>query len=280
MLSAARRPGDPPVLAAVVAATPRRPFRRDVRGRPAGCPEAVRDRPAAHSRSTVGTGVEGLASKRLQPVQPGGLMEIVVRGRNVEVPEHFRQHVGTRSVSSDRFDGKLKIAPHRRGAVPREEPAPVGATASAWRSPSAARARSSGPRPAAPDFYAALDLAAGKLENRLRRAADRRRVHHGRRTPASVRLTGNTAAGRCAAADALDLDRQLGRGAARHRPRRAPARPGRAGEAPPRHPDDRRPGPPRDGTGRPRLLPLPVRRHRPARRSSTAGTPTTTASSG
>jgi ribosome-associated translation inhibitor RaiA len=44
----------------------------------------------------------------------------------------------------------------------------------------------------APDFYAALDLASGKLDNRLRRAADRRRVHHGRRTPASVRVNGST----------------------------------------------------------------------------------------
>jgi hypothetical protein len=64
-----------------------------------------------------------------------------------------------------------------------------------------------------PDFYAALDLAVGKLENRLRRAADRRRVHHGRRTPASVRLTGNTAMdGDMSAGDALDLDRQLAAG--------------------------------------------------------------------
>jgi hypothetical protein len=39
---------------------------------------------------------------------------------------------------------------------------------------------------AAPDAYAALDVAAGRLEARLRRAADRRRVHHGTRTPRSV----------------------------------------------------------------------------------------------
>ena len=52
-----------------------------------------------------------------------------------------------------------------------------------------------------------------KLDNRLRRAADRRRVHHGRRTPASVRLTGNTAVdGDLGAAQALDLDRQLATG--------------------------------------------------------------------
>jgi hypothetical protein len=53
----------------------------------------------------------------------------------------------------------------------------------------------------APDFYSALDLAAGKLENRMRRAADRRRVHHGRRTPPSVRLTDNSA---------VDVEQALG----------------------------------------------------------------------
>jgi ribosome-associated translation inhibitor RaiA len=36
------------------------------------------------------------------------------------------------------------------------------------------------------DFYAALDTAVGKLEGRLRRMHDRRRVHYGRRAPESV----------------------------------------------------------------------------------------------
>jgi hypothetical protein len=38
----------------------------------------------------------------------------------------------------------------------------------------------------AEDFYKALDLAAERLERRFRQAADRRRVHHGRRTPRSL----------------------------------------------------------------------------------------------
>src|SRR5262249_42871599 len=36
------------------------------------------------------------------------------------------------------------------------------------------------------DFYSALDNAIAKLTTRLRRAADRRRVHRGRRAPVSV----------------------------------------------------------------------------------------------
>jgi hypothetical protein len=38
----------------------------------------------------------------------------------------------------------------------------------------------------AEDFYKALDAAVEKLERRFRHAADRRRIHHGRRTPPSV----------------------------------------------------------------------------------------------
>jgi hypothetical protein len=57
-----------------------------------------------------------------------------------------------------------------------------------------------------PDFYSGLDLAAGKLEHRLRKAADRRRVHHGRRTPATVRVGGGPDTG---VLEALDRERQL-----------------------------------------------------------------------
>ena len=49
-----------------------------------------------------------------------------------------------------------------------------------------------------------------------------------------------------------------------HRPGRAPARTDRPREGAPGQPDARRPGALRDGAGRPRLLPLPLRRHRPA----------------
>jgi ribosome-associated translation inhibitor RaiA len=38
----------------------------------------------------------------------------------------------------------------------------------------------------AKDFYSALDAAINKLDGRLRRAADRRRVHRGRHAPVSV----------------------------------------------------------------------------------------------
>ena len=118
-------------------------------------------------------------------------MEIVVRGRNVEVPEHFRTHVEDKVGQLERFDSKViridvellheknprQAANCQRVEITLRGKGPV------------ARAEA-----CAPDFYAALELAAGKLENRMRRANDRRRVHHGRRTPASVRVSGPTPA--------------------------------------------------------------------------------------
>jgi ribosomal subunit interface protein len=120
-------------------------------------------------------------------------MEIVVRGRNVEVPEHYRQHVEEKVAQSDKFDGKLKILRidvelfHEKN--PRQSANCQRVEITLRGKGPVVRAEAAGP-----DFYAALDLAAQKLGNRMRRAADRRRVHHGRRTPESVRLTDNTAA--------------------------------------------------------------------------------------
>ncbi|WP_116452553.1 ribosome hibernation-promoting factor, HPF/YfiA family [Blastococcus litoris] len=120
-------------------------------------------------------------------------MEIVVRGRNVEVPVHYRQLVEDKVGQSDRFDGKLKIL--RIDVELFHEPNPRQ-SASCQRVEITLRGK--GPvvraEAAGPDFYAALDTACTKLDNRLRRAADRRRVHHGRRTPASVRISGNSVA--------------------------------------------------------------------------------------
>jgi ribosomal subunit interface protein len=135
-------------------------------------------------------------------------MEIVVRGRNVEVPEHYRQHVEDKVGQIDRFDGKLKILRvdvelfHEKN--PRQSAHCQRVEITLRGKGPVVRAEADGA-----DFYAALDLAATKLDNRLRRAADRRRVHHGRRTPASVRMADNTA---LAVEGTLDLDRQLADG--------------------------------------------------------------------
>jgi len=110
-------------------------------------------------------------------------VDVVVKGRHTDVSERFRAHTHDKLAKIEKLDGRcsridvevseehnprqsghrcrVELACHTRRAVLRAEAA-------------------------AADPYAALDLAAGKLEAQLRRAADRRRVHHGARTPVSV----------------------------------------------------------------------------------------------
>jgi ribosomal subunit interface protein len=110
-------------------------------------------------------------------------MDIVVKGRNVEVPDHYRVHVSDKLARLERYDKKvirfdveLFHEPNRRQAKSCQR---VEITAKV-RGPVVRSEACAG------DFYAALDSAVNKLENRLRRLHDRRRVHHGRRSPASV----------------------------------------------------------------------------------------------
>lgn len=110
-------------------------------------------------------------------------MDIVVKGRNVEVPDHYRQHVAEKLSRLERYDHKIisidvelfhERNPRQSAACQRVE----------------LTCKSRGPvvrsEACAKDFYSALDNAIAKLETRMRRSADRRRVHHGRHTPISV----------------------------------------------------------------------------------------------
>ncbi|SEF26934.1 ribosomal subunit interface protein [Amycolatopsis pretoriensis] len=110
-------------------------------------------------------------------------MDIVVKGRNVEVPEHYRALVSEKLARLERYDRKvirydveLFHEPNRRQAKSCQRVEITGK----GRGP-AVRAEA-----CAADFYAALDSAVTKLENRLRRTHDRRRVHYGRSRPESV----------------------------------------------------------------------------------------------
>jgi ribosomal subunit interface protein len=110
-------------------------------------------------------------------------MDIVVKGRNVEIPDHYRVHVEDKLARLERYDRKvirfdveLFHEPNRRQSKNCQRVEITGK----GRGP-AVRAEA-----CAGDFYAALDSAVNKLENRLRRLHDRRRVHYGRRSPASV----------------------------------------------------------------------------------------------
>jgi ribosomal subunit interface protein len=110
-------------------------------------------------------------------------MEIVVRGRNVVVPDHYRQLVGEKLAKIERYDHKVNRTDvelmHERNPRQVDMCEHVEITC-----------RTRGPvvraEGVAEDFYKALDLAVEKLERRFRNAADRRRIHHGRRNPDSI----------------------------------------------------------------------------------------------
>ena len=110
-------------------------------------------------------------------------MDVVVKGRHTELTERFRAHSEDKLAKLVKLDAKVT----RIDVEVCEEHNPRLA---GQRSRIELTCRTRGPvvraEAAASDPYAALDMAATKLEARLRRAADRRRVHHGIRTPVSV----------------------------------------------------------------------------------------------
>jgi len=126
-------------------------------------------------------------------------VEIVVTGRHVDVVERFRQHAQDKLSKMEKFDHRVirlevEISKERN---PRQADLCDRVELTCRSKGPVIRAEASAHNP-----YAALDLACTKLEHRLRRLADRRRVHHGLRTPRSVRTTaaptdqGRQAAGR------------------------------------------------------------------------------------
>ncbi len=116
-------------------------------------------------------------------------MEIVVTGRNVEVPEHFREHIADKVARLERYDHKivgleveLFHEPNRRQSKSCQRVEITGRGCQG-----VARAEA-----CAQDFYGALDCAVAKLESRLRRSHDRRRIT-GRRTRVMAGRGGGTA---------------------------------------------------------------------------------------
>ena len=128
--------------------------------------------------------------------------EIVVKGRNVEIPDHFRAYVSEKLERLERFDRTIYLfdveLDHERNRRQRKNCQHVEITA-----------RGRGPvvrgEACADSFYAAFESVTAKLESRLRRTKDRRKVHYGEKTPVSVAQA--TAA--LAQDDSLAIDRDL-----------------------------------------------------------------------
>jgi len=99
------------------------------------------------------------------------------------VPDHYREHVAEKLALSERLDSRViridvELA-HEKN--PRQSDRRQRVEITCYSKGPVIRAEA-----CAADFYAALDAAVLKLEARLRKAHDRRRVHHGRHTPPSV----------------------------------------------------------------------------------------------
>ncbi len=112
-------------------------------------------------------------------------MDIIVKGRRTGVSDKFRQHVENKLDRLSKWE--------KKGMT-------VDVEVSTERNPKLAdvkerveltiRSNGNGPvvrsEAAAVDRHGALDLALDKIEARLRKAADRRKVHRGTRAPVSV----------------------------------------------------------------------------------------------
>jgi ribosomal subunit interface protein len=114
---------------------------------------------------------------------PAPSAEVVVKGRNVEIPDHFRIYVSEKLARLERFDRSIYLfdveLDHERNRRQRKNCQHVEITA-----------RGRGPvvrgEACADSFYGAFESAVSKLENRLRRSKDRRKVHYGDKTPVSL----------------------------------------------------------------------------------------------
>ncbi|MEU7768035.1 ribosome-associated translation inhibitor RaiA [Nocardia sp. NPDC049190] len=149
--------------------------------------------------------------------------DVVVKGRNVEVPDHFRIYVAEKLSRLERFDPSIFLFDvelfHERNRRQRKSCQRVEITA-----------RGKGPvvraEACADSFYAAFESVTAKLESRLRRTKDRRRVHYGDKTPVSVAQ---------ATADLVDdslFERPSGSSAAHDHPEGDSRRVDEAGEIP------------------------------------------------
>ena len=112
-------------------------------------------------------------------------MEFMISGRNVAVSDRFREYAEERIVKVENLANKVQRVDARITKQPNAREADSSLTVELTvigRGPVVRAEATSG------DKFAAFDLAYAKLIERLRRASDRRKVHHGRHTPVAVRV--------------------------------------------------------------------------------------------
>jgi ribosomal subunit interface protein len=111
-------------------------------------------------------------------------MEFMINGRNLAVSDRFREYAEEKIDKIEQLGDKVQRLDAKVTKEPNARQADSALTVELTvmqRGP-IIRAEAS-----AADKFAAFDLAYSKLLERLRRARDRRKVHHGRHTPVAVR---------------------------------------------------------------------------------------------
>jgi ribosomal subunit interface protein len=133
-------------------------------------------------------------------------MEITFKGRHTSVPERFRRHAIAKLAKLEKLDHNairidVEVSTERN---PRQADRSERVELTIRSRGPAVRAEA-----AADDRYAALDLAFAKLEGRLRKAAERRKVRHGdltvRSTDVLTAVAAAPADATAVAAEAADL---------------------------------------------------------------------------
>jgi len=110
-------------------------------------------------------------------------VEIVVSSRHCEISQRFRDHVADKLSRLEKYDHRVARIDVEvtRERNPRQHDRAVRLQLTVFSRGPVIRAEA-----AAEDKMAALDGALLRLQARLRKAADRRRVHHGSRSPQSL----------------------------------------------------------------------------------------------
>jgi ribosomal subunit interface protein len=110
-------------------------------------------------------------------------MDVVVTGRHCEITDRYRGHVEEKLTKLEKHDHRIMRVQVEVDcqANPRQRDRAIRIELTAFSKGPVIRAEA-----AAADKMAALDLALDKMASQMRRAADRRRVHHGRHAPVSV----------------------------------------------------------------------------------------------
>ncbi|MBG6182096.1 ribosomal subunit interface protein [Arthrobacter sp. CAN_A214] len=111
-------------------------------------------------------------------------MEFVINGRNLEISDRFREYATEKLDKIEQLGDKVQRVDAK---ITKELSARMADTSLTVELTVLCRGPVVRAEASAADKFAAFDLAYNKLLERLRRARDRRKIHHGRHTPVAVR---------------------------------------------------------------------------------------------